>query len=197
MKKSKRNHEEAELPEEFVEPYAEGESSAGENAVGSETERLRSELEETREHWQRALADYQNLRKRTFSDVESAVRRSKHEMLSELLLVLDYLDMALASPIESADGRNLLAGVQMTRDQLWNVMQNQGVSPISSEGRFDPSVHQAFESVDDPAREPGEIVSTVRKGFRLGDHVLRHAQVRVVSAPEVESAAETTAGDED
>src|SRR5262245_18737750 len=92
---------------------------------------------------QRSQADYQNLRRRLQSDIDAATSRSKGPLLSDLLLVLDYLEMALASPHTTAEGKNLAAGVEMTKGQLVRALEREGVKPVAETGAFDASVHQA------------------------------------------------------
>lgn len=147
-------------------------------------ERAERERAEYLVQWQRARADYQNLKRRTYDDIQGAIRRERTSLLEETLMVLDYLDMALAAPCESQEARNLQVGVQMTRDQLWSMFEREGVSPIATDGPFDPELHQAVSTVPTEEREPGAIVEVVRRGFKLGDGVLRFAQVKVASAPE-------------
>ncbi len=132
--------------------------------------------------WQRAKADYQNLRRRVLSDIESAVRDKTQRIQEEMLTVLDYLDMALMSPCESQDAKNLLMGVQMTRTQLWQSLEKDGVKAIETTGIFDPTRHQAMATVETNDSEPGTILEVVRIGFKKGDVVLRHAQVKVAAA---------------
>ena len=135
-------------------------------------------------NWQRARADFQNLKRRTLEDVESAINRERSNLLEETLTILDYLDMALASPCDSQDAQNLQIGVQMTRDQLWQMLERQSVKPITAEGVFDPSHQQAVATVTTAEVEPGTIVEVVRRGYTIGDRVLRHTQVKVAAAPE-------------
>lgn len=133
--------------------------------------------------WQRANADYQNLRRRTLQDVEQAARRAKEGLLHELLRVLDYLEMALASECQGQEAKNLLLGVRMTRDELVAVLEREGVRPIPEQGPFDPELHQAIATVETDEAEPGAVLATVRRGYRLADHTLRHAQVHVATLP--------------
>lgn len=128
---------------------------------------------------QRAQADYQNLRRRLQSDIDAAVQRAKGPLLTDLLLVLDYLDMALASQCSTQEGKNLLAGVDMTKQQLVRALEREGLKAISESGAFDAAVHQAVERVETDQRAPNEIVSTLRRGYMLGSTVLRPAQVAV------------------
>lgn len=140
--------------------------------------------------WQRAQADYQNLRRRIGSDTEAAVARSKQALLGELLLVLDYLEMALAAPCTSGEGKNLHAGVEMTRAQLWRVLEREGVKLVPETGRFDAAVHQAVERVETADEAEGTLLATLRRGYTLGAQILRPAHVRVAAAPAASESKE-------
>lgn len=133
--------------------------------------------------WQRAQADYQNLRRRLQSDIDAATARSKAPLLADLLLVLDYLDMAISAPCSTDEGRNLLAGVEMTKGQLVRALEREGVKPVGESGTFDASVHQAVERVETSAAEPNTILATLRKGYTHNGVVLRPAQVKVAVSP--------------
>ncbi|MBK7645488.1 MAG: nucleotide exchange factor GrpE [Planctomycetes bacterium] len=148
-------------------------------AFEDEHAKLSAERDEYLASWQRAQADYQNLRRRIGSDTEAAVGRAKQTLLGELLLVLDYLEMALAAPCTSSEGKNLHAGVEMTRQQLWQVLEREGVALVPLEGRFDPAVHQAVESSVDSDEPAGTLLATLRRGYRMGGQILRPAHVRV------------------
>ena len=174
--------------EEVLEAEATAEATdADEETNGepeTELERLTRERDEFRGNWQRAQADYQNQKRRTISDIDAAVRRSQNALLEEILLVLDHLDMALMSPCESDDAKNLQIGVQMTRDQLIAALGRQNVSAIPVEGSFDPAVHQAIATIESADADPGEILEVVRSGWMHGELVLRFAQVKVAAKPE-------------
>lgn len=170
-----------------------GDEESAEGPLGEEVEEL-SELEqairerdEAKALWMRAQADYQNLRRRTQADIESAVVRAKTEVLGEAVTVLDYLDMALASPVTTDEAKNLKIGVEMTRTQLQNLFDRLAVKPIVAEGSFDPAFHQALSTVETTEHEPGTIMEVVRGGWQMGEMVLRFAQVRVAAEPEPES----------
>ena len=146
-------------------------------------EALRSERDEYYENWRRAQADFQNLRRRQYEVINASVLASKRELLSELLLVLDYLDMALLTPVETQEGKNLAMGVRMTRDQMMQFLSQREVEPIETSGAFDPSLHEAVETVERDDVEPGTILETSRAGYTLGKDVLRYANVKVSAAP--------------
>lgn len=155
------------------------ESAAG----GTELERLRRENAENLAHWKRATADYQNLRRRLQADIDSASQRSKQPLLLDLLLVLDYLEMALKTPCTTAEGKNLAAGVELTRSVLLRALERENVRSVPESGKFDPAVHQAVERVETDKQEPDTILGTMRRGYACNGQVIRPAQVRVAVAP--------------
>ncbi|MHC4377565.1 MAG: nucleotide exchange factor GrpE, partial [Planctomycetota bacterium] len=179
------NPEEQKLDAETDEPeVAEteaGEQGAAEEAAEPEDEltRLQRERDEYLASWQRAQADYQNLRRRGSSDLEQRLKLRMQPLLESLLLVLDHLDMALMSPTESQDAQNLAIGVEMTRKQMIDQLEAQGVESIESSGSFDPALHQAVSKQASEEHTPGTILKTVRKGYTWNDGVLRFAQVEV------------------
>ena len=151
-------------------------------------EALLAERDELHGRWQRAQADYQNLRRRAQADLEAGVRRETQPLMENLLLVLDYLDMALKSPTDSTDAKNLATGVGMTRDQLVRALEDHDVRPVETDVPFDPEVHQAVARVElgqagAEQASPGDIIEVVRAGFTWRFGVLRHAQVRVAAEP--------------
>ena len=126
-----------------------------------------------------------------------AVKGARRELFSEMLLILDYLDMALLSPVETQEGKNLLMGVEMTRTQMMQLMQNHEIEIIDSTGAFNPELHEAIEMIEDSDKAPGTIVQTVRRGYTIQKDILRHAHVKVAAEPKVESSeASEAAGQE-
>jgi molecular chaperone GrpE len=177
-------HERDEMQDQHTANDGDSESALGApTGTDLDYEQVQAERDEALASWKRAQADYQNLRRRLQSDIDAAVQRAKQGLLQELLLVADYLDMALASPAKSEDARSLHAGVEMTRAQLLRALERENVRALPEQGRFDPAVHQAVESVASDAHEPGTIVGTLRRGYTIGGQVLRPAQVRVAAEP--------------
>ncbi|HVS19031.1 MAG TPA: nucleotide exchange factor GrpE [Planctomycetota bacterium] len=145
---------------------------------------LAAERDDYLARWQRAAADYQNLKRRSASEVEHAVRRSLEGLLAGLLLVVDHLDLALSSPSSSDDARALAEGVRLTRDQLLATLRAEGVEPIAEGGAFDPALHEAVATLERADLEPGQVVDTLRRGYTWRGQVLRAAQVRVSREPQ-------------
>lgn len=208
--KRKRSRQETEMNEtthtdgsEELEA-AEGAGEGAATGPEDELEALRSERDEFEQKWLRAQADFQNLRRRMGAEIDAAVARAKSDVLTEAVTVLDYLDMALAAPVTTEEAKNLKIGVEMTRGQLQALFDRLGVTPIDATGSFDPALHQAVATVETDELEPGAIVDVVRGGYRMGETVLRYAQVRVAAAPDgagtedhTAAAADGAAGDDD
>jgi molecular chaperone GrpE len=175
------------------EPESEDPSRPQVAAGPEDLEQVQREREEFLAGWKRSQADYQNLRRRTQSDIEAAVRRSQQRVFEGLLLALDHLELALGSAPESGDAERLAQGVRMTRDQMLRLLEQEGVRPMASsppgEERFDPSVHLAVRTVERDDLPPGSVVETARSGYSWGDLVLRPAQV-VVNAAAGEAGAQ-------
>jgi len=158
-------------------------------ADASALEALARERDEYLARWQRATADYQNLRRRSASEVENAVRRSLESQLSGMCLVIDHLELALKSPVKSDDARALARGVELTLSQMLALLKQEGVEPIASAGDFDPALHEAVATLETEDVPAGHIVDTLRKGYTWRGQVLRPAHVRVARAPQEASRA--------
>jgi molecular chaperone GrpE len=154
-------------------------------------ESLRAERDELAERLQRAAADYQNLRRRGLAEAEERLRRAMEPLLRKMLIVLDYLDLALTSPATTPEARNLALGVRLTRDQFVQALEQEDVRPIPASERFDPSLHDATGTVPREDLTPGTIVEVVRPGYTWRGEVLRHAQVLVCVDP-LEAKAQAT-----
>lgn len=179
---------------------AESQDGGAPPEAGSPEELAQALADVTRERdehlarWQRAQADFQNLRRRTQSDIDTAVRRSQQNLLEGLLLALDQLDLALAVPRKHEEALQLARGIEMTRAQLMHTLAQAGVTPMSELKpglRFDPARHEAVTSMPSSQFEPGSVLDVVRIGYAWSDVVLRPAQVIVSSAPTPEPEPES------
>lgn len=131
---------------------------------------------------QRVQADFANYRKRALRDQETAAERAKAVVLSQLLGVLDDLDRARSHG-------DLDAGpLKSVADKLTTALAGLGLAEFGAEGEeFDPSLHEAVQHEGDGSSPV--IGHVMRKGYRLGDQVLRHALVGVVdTVPPTENA---------
>ncbi|MES2981356.1 MAG: nucleotide exchange factor GrpE [Verrucomicrobiota bacterium] len=155
-----------------------------ENQVAAELdpwEQLEAEAAKWKELSLRTAAEMDNLRKRTAREREDAIRYANQRLLEDLLPVIDNFEMGMLAAAQDTSSM-IYIGMDMVRKQLNEFLSNQGVTEISTEGQFDPNLHDAVsqEASDQPE---GSIIRTTRRGFRLRDRLLRPASV-VVSAPD-------------
>lgn len=120
-------------------------------------------------------AEFDNYRKRTQADVSKAYQNGFNEAITEFLPALDSFKMAT----DMITDKNTLMGIQYIEKGILAVLEKMGVSVIDTTGEFDPNVHQAI-GMDNEADVPsGHIVKECFKGFKMGDKVIRYAQVIV------------------
>jgi molecular chaperone GrpE len=144
----------------------------------SEVERLKEEVCREHDMYLRALADYDNYRRRIERERATAARSGKREIILQLLEVLDDFDRALQhlgeAPASVADG------VQALHRKLLGLLEAQGVTPLQSLGEtFNPELHDAIGTVKSEDVEPGTVAEEMQRGYRWGDDLLRPARVRV------------------
>ena len=159
-------------------------------ASEGDVEQIRQERDEYLARWQRAAADYKNLRRRLLAEGEERVRHALLPLLQNLLFVVDCLDMALAAPATTEESKSLATGVSLTRDQLLRTLEQDDVQPIPEDGTFDPNLHEAAGTAVREDAEPGTIVETVRRGYTWRGAVLRHAHVIVAATAQEEGRSE-------
>lgn len=157
---------------------------------GASPAELEARCAELEARWLRTQADFQNVRRRAQQELDSALLRTLQPLLDELLLVGDYLDMALAAPVAAPEAKALAAGVSMTRAKLAQALELVDVRPIAATGAFDPSRHEAGESRASAEHAPGTILATLRPGYTWQGRILRPARVTVATAPEDSATTE-------
>jgi molecular chaperone GrpE len=143
-----------------------------------EIERLKEQLRQEHEMYLRALADFENYRKRVESESRSSAQRGKREIILSLLELADGFELALQH-VDDAPS-SLSEGLKAIYRRLQNLLKRQGVMPIDSLGeKFDPRLHEAIDSLRSDKHEPGTVLEEIQRGYRLGDALLRPARVRV------------------
>lgn len=159
---------------------AEGVEQSEESPLAVEVAELNQKLEENKQQLLRVQADFDNFRRRTRQEKEELQKYATKKLLVDLLPVVDNFDRALAST-SSAEGQDeLLAGVDMVRRQLLNVLEQHGVEPMECVGQpFDPNHHEAV--MQEPAGDEGAgvVVAELQRGYWLTGKVLRPAMVKV------------------
>ena len=145
----------------------------------AEVERLQDELSREHKLYLRALADFENYRRRVERERENTAKRDKRELLLVLLDLADNFERALAHIQDSPD--SVVAGLHTIQRRLASALQAQGVTPFESVGQsFDPGVHEAVGTIQSDEQEAGTVLDELSRGYHWGDEVLRPARVRVV-----------------
>ena len=160
---------------------------SGENGAADQVERDLDELAETKrerdeylELARRTKADFENYRKRVAKETSEALARGKADLARQLLPALDNLERALAAGEDASAHQALVKGVAMVRDELHGRLEGAGVESFDPTGeRFDPQLHEALSTRLDEGTEPGLVLETLEKGYRLNGQVLRPAKVVV------------------
>jgi len=150
---------------------------------------LERQLVEQKDRMLRAVAEAENVRRRTQRDAEDRVRYANESLVRELLPILDNFDRALASGRTAAGADSVLAGVELIQRELLRVLERAGVSRYSAIGQpFDPTRHEAAASVVSPDQPANTMVSEILPVYLLNGRVLRPAQVAVAVAPDQDAA---------
>lgn len=159
-----------------------------ETEAGEVTDRgaaLEAEAADLKDQLLRALAETENLRRRSQREREDAVRYAAAPLIKDLIEVADNLRRALeAVPAEAVEGdehlKTLMTGVEMTEKAMQGVLEKHNIQRIDPVGeRLDPHWHEAIFEVPEPNKPAGTVVQVVRVGYRLHDRLLRAAQVGV------------------
>ncbi len=136
------------------------------------------EREDFLDDLRRLQADFDNYRKRMMREQASTAARARARFIEQLLPVLDAFEQARSH--EDASG-----GTELIYKQLWSVLEAEGLEEIPAEGvPFDPHVHDAVDSREDPEVNETIARSVYRRGYKVGDQVLRPAMVVVARPPE-------------
>ncbi|OUN99216.1 nucleotide exchange factor GrpE [Pseudoflavonifractor sp. An44] len=137
------------------------------------------QLAQAQEKYLRLAAEYDNYRKRTAKEKESAWTNAKAQTVAAFLPVYDNLERALK---QQTTDEAYAKGVEMTMKGLQDALSGLGVELIPALGEtFDPNRHNAVMHVEDDAAEENTVVEVFQQGFTCGDKVIRFAMVKVAN----------------
>jgi molecular chaperone GrpE len=157
--------------------------SAPSEAATDETARLAAERDQLRDRLLRTTAEFDNYRKRVDRDRKDMADRAAESVLTEILPIIDDLERALAASDTGEGADPYRRGVELIHKQLLDLLTRRGVTPIETTGAtFDPHLHQAVSSEPSADHQEGEIIEEFRRGYRLGERLLRPAMVKVATA---------------
>jgi molecular chaperone GrpE len=168
--------------EEAEETQEEAEDMRG--AAAEQVERVERDL---LEDLRRLQAEFDNYRKRVLKEQTAMASRASARLVERLLPVLDNFERAIAH----GEGG---PGVELVHKELRKTLEQEGLTEIEADGApFDPRVHEAFQAIDDPGVSEATVREVYRRGYKLGQHVLRPAMVVVARPAEPAEADEAPA----
>jgi molecular chaperone GrpE len=130
----------------------------------------------------RKTAEFDNYRKRVERERRAHAEQAVTDLLQDLLLVVDDFDRAMTVDADENIGA-YRKGVELIHTKLHDLLRKQGVRPIDAIGAdFDPNLHQAVVHEASPGHHDGEVIAELRRGYTLGDRLLRPAMVKVAKA---------------
>ena len=136
--------------------------------------------EDYKDKWLRALAEYENLKKRFEREKIEFLRFSNERILTELLPIIDDFDRAHDAAKEHTHGEVFSKGVEMILNQLHKLLNDNGVEKIKSVGeKFDPHMHEAIATVQTGEHPEDTIVEEISPGYMMNGRLLRAARVRI------------------
>jgi len=166
------------------EPIAEpSDAPSGDTLVS--TDQLADALRERDQYydrWMRKAAEFDNYRRRIERERKEQSDQAVVDLLQDLLLIVDDFDRAMTVDAgESAEAYR--RGIELIQTKLYDLLKKLNVRPIEALGAdFDPKIHQAVIQESSPGHRDGEVIGELRKGYMLGDRLLRPAMVKVAKA---------------
>ncbi|MGA7675721.1 MAG: nucleotide exchange factor GrpE [Rhizomicrobium sp.] len=164
----------------------ENEQPSAENPPSDQQTEMEAQLADMRDRLLRALAETENVRRRTEREKREISQYSITSFARDMLQIADNFGRALAACPpelrEAADPqvKGVIDGVEATERQLLATLERYGVKIIdTTDAKFDPNLHQAIAEVSGEGKSPGTIINVVQTGYMIGDRLLRPAMVTV------------------
>ena len=128
----------------------------------------------------RKTAEFDNFRKRTERERQALAESAAADLIEELLPLVDDMERALKADAGAEGAEAYRRGVEIIYKQLTDTLRRRGVRPIDAAGAdFDPHFHQAVAHEPSADHREGEIIEEFRRGYMLGDRLLRPSMVKV------------------
>lgn len=141
---------------------------------------LRRQRDEYKDLLLRKTAEFDNFRKRIERERQAVTQSAAADLLEELLPLVDDLERALKAEVDAEAAGPYRRGVELIHQRLADTLRKRGVRPIEAVGAdFDPYYHEAVTHEPSSSHRDGEIVEELRRGYLLGDRLLRPSMVKV------------------
>lgn len=154
----------------------------------SEVDKLKKELEETRDQLEKEkkeylflMADFDNFRKRTIRERSELIKNAAEKVLKDLLPIVDDFERGLEASKDAAEAKAIHDGMELIYNKLIKHLGDNGVKAMESTGAdFNADIHEAIATISAlDESQKGKVIDTTQKGYTINDKVLRHAKVVV------------------
>lgn len=150
-----------------------------EKELNEQISKLKDELEDVKDRHTRLIAEFDNLKKRSAKEREGLYNSIIGDIMSSLLPVIDNLEKATEA--ESKD-EEYKKGIELVLKQFKDVLNANGVKEIEAVGQpFDPELHEAVSMIQDENFGEKVVAQEYRKGYMIGNKVIRHSMVVVAN----------------
>lgn len=155
-----------------------------ENVGLSELDLAKSQAEEHKANWQRALADYRNLQKETAAMRSQWAQMSEEQILQNFIPVYENFKKAFSANLSTTGGdsekqwQNWKQGIEYIMKQFGDVLKSYNVQEIKTvDEKFDPRLHEAISEEQVDGKEAGVILKEVEGGYKMGEKIIKPARV--------------------
>ena len=157
----------------------EKEETVAEETVAEETEQASEEKDDFKDKYLRAMAEFDNYKKRTAKEKDAMYEYAVAETVGKILPVIDTLKLSLS---HAPEGDPVRQGVELTVKQFEDVLTKLNIKEIEALGKtFDPNLHNAVMHIDDDSFGEQEIAKVLQTGYILNDRVIRYSMVKVAN----------------
>ena len=164
------------------------EATAPEGDLMGKLEEAQNKAAENYDKYLRAVAEFDNYRKRAVREKADAIKYGNENLLRDILPLVDSVDRALEHAGASDDFEAFKKGLKMLHEQLLCCLKKYGVEVIDTAGKdFDPNVHEAMLQVVSDEHEGGKVVNEFERGYLLNGRLLRPSKVCVCKRPDEEN----------
>jgi molecular chaperone GrpE len=145
---------------------------------------LEKDLAKKEDQLLRAYADFQNYQKRIEKEFKEETRKEKGRLLLKFIDIQEGLEKALAQFKSGANQEGILEGLELELKAFNKLLESEGIKPIETKGKqFDYRFHEAISQVESKDVKEGIVIEEIKKGYKLGEKVLRLALVAVTKEP--------------
>lgn len=150
-----------------------------------DVQKLQEQADKFKNEYLYLRAEFENYKRHAIKERSDLMKYAGERVIRDLLEVVDNFERALATQVTADNFATFRQGVELTAQELRNLLQKNSVLEVPTEGvPFDPSVHEALSSESTEKVPPGHISKVFKKAYKLHDKLIRPAQVVVAKKPE-------------